>query len=74
MVPKSSVVGVVYSDASDSGFGGFSVQCGKNLVAGRWNATEMQASSTLKEILAVKYVLLSLIDKLSDCSIKWFYR
>ena len=56
----------------DSGFGGFSVQCGKDLVAGQYNATEMQASSTLREMLAVKYVLLSLIDKLSGCSIKWF--
>ena len=56
----------------DSGFGGFSVQCGKDLVAGQWNATEVQASSTLREMLAVKYVLLSLIDKLSGCSIKWF--
>ena len=29
-------------------------------------------SSTLKELLAVKYVLISLIDKLSGFSVKWF--
>ena len=52
--------------------GDFSVQCGNDLVAGQWNATEMQASSTLREMLAVKCFLLSFIDKLSRCSIKWF--
>lgn len=72
MVSKSSVVGVVYSDASDTGFGGYSIQCGRDLVSGQWSPNEKQTSSTLREILAVKYVLLSLIDKLSGCSIKWF--
>ena len=31
MSPKSSAVGVVYSDASDTGFGGYFVQCGQDL-------------------------------------------
>ena len=34
MLPKSSAVGVVYSDASDTGFGGYFVQCGQDLVSG----------------------------------------
>ena len=42
--------------------GDFSLQCGKDLVAGQWNATEMQASSTLREMLAIKCFLLSFID------------
>lgn len=33
MSPKSSAVGVVYSDASDSGLGGYFVQCGLDLVS-----------------------------------------
>ena len=72
MVPKSSAVGVVFSDASASGFGGYSVQCGSNLVAGSWSEGESKHSSTMREILAVKYVLLSLIERLSGLTIKWF--
>ena len=43
MSHKSSAVGVVYSDASDTGFGGFFVQCGVDFVyphvsiPGFWN-------------------------------------
>ena len=32
----------------------------------------MHTSSTLREILAVKFVLLSLLDKLSGLTVKWF--
>ena len=72
MIAKSSTVGLVYSDASSSGFGGFSVQCGRECVAGSWTSEEMSGSSTLREILAVKYVLLSLVSKLAGSSVKWF--
>ena len=41
MSPKSSAVGVVYSDASDTGFGGYFVQCGQDLVLGTWSDKEM---------------------------------
>ena len=72
MVPQSSCVGVVYSDASDTGFGGYLVKCGKHEVAGSWDIHQLSFSSTLKELLAVKYVLISLIDKLSGFSVKGF--
>ena len=72
MSPKSSAVGVVYSDASDSGFGGYYVQCGLDLVSGVWSHEEMQTSSTFREILAVKFVLLSLVKQLSGLTVKWF--
>ena len=72
MSPKSSAVGVVYSDASDTGFGGYFVQCGQDLVSGTWSDEEMRTSSTLREILAVKFVLLSLLDQLSGLTVKWF--
>ena len=72
MVPQSSCVGVVYSDANDTGFGGYLVKCGKHEVAGSWDIHQLSFSSTLKELLAVKYVLISLIDKLSGFSVKWF--
>ena len=44
MSPKSSAVSVVYSDASDSSFGGYFVQCGLDLVSGK----EMRTSSSLR--------------------------
>ena len=72
MVPQSSCVGVVYSDASDAGFGGYLVKCGKHEVTGSWNIHQLSFSSTMKELPAVKYVLISLIDKLSGFSVKWF--
>jgi len=42
MSPKSSTVGIVYSDASDSGFWGYLVQCGRENVSGSW-AVERRA-------------------------------
>ena len=72
MSPKSSTVGIVYSDASDSGFGGYLVQCGKERVSGSWTVDQMSGSSTLRKILAVIFVLFSLVSKLSGSSIKWF--
>ena len=33
MSPKSSAVGAVYADANDSGFSGYFVQCGVDLVS-----------------------------------------
>ena len=72
MSSKSSAVGVVYSDASDSGFGGYFVQCGVDLVSGVWSEDQMHSSSTFREILAVKFVLLSLVNQLSGMTVKWF--
>ena len=72
MLPKSSGVGVVYSDASDTGFGGYFVQCSQDLVSGTWSHKEVRTSSALGEILAVKFVLLSLLDQLSGLTIKLF--
>ena len=72
MSPKSSAVGVVYSDACDSGFGGYFVQCGLDLVSSVWSHEEMRTSSTFREILAVKIVLLSLVNQLSGLTVKWF--
>ena len=66
MSPKLSAVGVVYSDGSDTGFGGYFVQCGQDFVSGTWSEKEMHTS------LAVKFVLLSLLDKLSGLTVKWF--
>ena len=54
------------------GLRGYLAKCGKHEVAGSWDIHQLSFSSTLKELMAVKYVLISLIDKLSGCSVKWF--
>lgn len=72
MSPKSSTIGVVYSDATDSGFGGYFVQCGVDLVSSVWSEDQMHSSSTFREILAVKFVLLSLVNQLSGTTVKRF--
>ena len=71
MSPKSRAVGVVYSDATDSGFGGYFVQCGLDLVSGVWSHEEMRTSSNFREILAHNFVLLSLVNQLSGLTVKW---
>ena len=63
---------VVYSDASDTGFGGYIVETPVNIAHGMWLVSESRESSTWKELTAVKKVLLSLIHLLADNNIKWF--
>ena len=72
MSPKSSVVGVVYSDTSASGFCNYFVQCGVDLVSGVWFEDQMHSSSTFREILTVKFVLLSLVNQPLGTTVKWF--
>ena len=69
---ESSSVAVVYSDASQTGFGGYLVSCGHHEVAGHWDNNEKDTSSTMRELLAVKYVLISLITKLVGLTLKWY--
>lgn len=64
MLFKLSVVGVVYFDVSDFGFGGYYVQCGLDLVLGVWFYEEMQISFIFREILVVKFVLFFLVNEL----------
>jgi len=65
-------VRVVYSDTSDSGYGGFTVQHGFHIAHGVWSAEEMTQSSTWRELAAVRRVLESLDSKLKNQRIKWF--
>ena len=71
-VTKPSAVAVVYSAASDTGFGSYSVQCGIDLAAGNWSKQHMVSSSTLTELLAVKFVLLSMLNHLSGLTVQLF--
>lgn len=66
-----SAMRVVYSDASDSGYGGFTVEQEYHVAHGRWSKEETTQSSTWRELRAVRMVLESLVPKLRNERIKW---
>ena len=59
-----SAVRVVYSDASDTGFGGYVVEHGACVAYGQWTEHEARKSSTWRELAAVLNVLLAVATKL----------
>ena len=69
---QSSAVRVAYSDASDTGYGGYIVELGPQVAAqGVWSADLAKESSTVREILAVRKVLQSFVPKLAGLCVKW---
>ena len=67
-----SAVRVVYSDASDTGFGGYTVQHGGHVVQGQWSEQEAGESSTWRELRAVGEVLETVAPKMINHRIRWF--
>ena len=67
-----SAVRVVYSDASDTGYGGYVVEHGHYEAYGQWSLSESQQSSTWRELTAVWRVLQSLEKKFANLCIRWF--
>ncbi|VDI48143.1 Hypothetical predicted protein [Mytilus galloprovincialis] len=63
---------IVYSDASNTGYGGYIVENPYNIAHGTWLESEVSTSSTWKELTAVKNVFLSLINFLNGKNVKWF--
>ena len=64
---------IVYSDASNTGYGGYIVERLSNVIArGDFTPSEKQTSSTYRELLAVKLILHSLSDKLRNENVLWF--
>jgi len=63
---------IVYSDASNTGYGGYIVETPTNIAHGMWSECESSKSSTWKELTAVKHILLSMVNILKDKQIKWF--
>ena len=63
---------IVYSDASNTGYGGYTVDNPYNVAHGMWSENQISNSSTWKELTAVRNVLLSLIEFLHGKNIKWF--
>ena len=67
-----SAIRVVYSDASGTGYAGYTVEHGPAIAHGQWSAWEAEQSSTWRELRAVGQVLRSLAHKLSGERIRWF--
>ena len=65
----SSAVRVAYSDASDTGYGEYIVELGPNVAPqGTWNEIEVSQSSTMRELIAVRNVLVFFVQNF------WFDR
>ena len=67
-----SAVRFVYSDASDTGYGGYVVEHGPCTATGQWSAEEAKQSSTWRELTAVLNVLRSVMIKLRNMRVRWF--
>ena len=66
-----SAVRVVYSDASDTGYGGYVVEHGPCVAYGQWTTHEAHQSSTWRELTAVR-VLSAVAVKLMNFRVRWF--
>ena len=62
--PRSSPCTLIYSDASDVAFGGYSSSLDGSVVRGMWTTEDIGQSSTYRELRAIYYVLLSFADQL----------
>lgn len=67
-----SAMRVVYSDASNTGYGGYVVEHGPSTVHGQWTLEEARQSSTWCDLTAVWQVLRSVAVKLSNTRVRWF--
>ncbi len=52
-------VRVVFSDASESSYGGYMVECGPQVANGQWSPEEQKWSSTMRELTTLTKVLAS---------------
>ena len=67
-----SAVRIVYSDASDTGYGGYTVEHDLHVAQGSWLPDEAAQSSTWRELVAVLRVLDSIAHKLRNMRVRWF--
>lgn len=73
MTINTQVNKVVYSDASDIGYGGYIVHALDKIIAkGQFDPEEKGTSSTYRELLAVKHILESFKSHLKSQRVQWF--
>ncbi len=70
--PKPSATRMVYSDASCTGYGGYTVGIAEDIAQGQWTVDEVSKSSTWREMKAIDQVMKSLVGNLSNQRVKWF--
>lgn len=70
---QPEITKICYSDASDFAYGGYIVQKLGNVIAkGNFSVDQKEESSTYRELLAVKNVLLSVAHLLKNETVQWF--
>ena len=68
--PMPITTKIMFTDASESGYGGFMMKrAGEVVVVGNFTDSEQQTSSTMRELLAVQYCLQSLTSRLAHESV-----
>ena len=67
-----SALKVVYSDASDTGYGGYVVEHGPCGAYGQWTEHGAQQSSTWRELSAMLRVLMAVAAKLANFRVRSF--
>ena len=68
---SAGAVRLVYSDASDSGYGGYTVDVGLRIAQGQWSESESQASSTWRELEAINRILQAYSKLMEGETVKW---
>ena len=67
-----SAVRVVYSDASDTGYGAYAVEHGACVSYGQRLTDKREQSSTWRELTVVWRVLMAIAVKLANARVRWF--
>ena len=70
--PTSSTI--IFTDASDLAFGGYSASLDGCIVSGMWTSADVGQSSTYRELKAIYYVCLAYLSQLRHKEVKFFYR
>ncbi|ESO93409.1 hypothetical protein LOTGIDRAFT_161981 [Lottia gigantea] len=68
----SSSSRIVFSDASDFGYGGYCIDIDGAISHGQWDSEESVKSLTWRELKAVDLVLKSFVKDLTNYGVKWF--
>ena len=68
---RPSAVRIAFSDASDTGYGGYMVEHGPHVAHAQWTREEAKLSSALHKLKAVRLVLESVADRLQGARVRW---
>ena len=69
--PTPSALRVVYTDASNGGYAGYTVEHGCHIAHGQWLPEKASYNSTWRELRAVRSVLETLVTKLRNQRVRW---